>query len=347
MKTYYFSLQNKILFSFLGLVGLTLTSCGSYQNKSYYDNDGIYGAEKQASNNEESKVENTSNNKYKEYFAANANNYSDNQTETFTDVENYSSQNDTVTTQKTEDRAGWGDNSDNVTINVYNNDWGWNNSVYWHSYWGYRPWRTGIYLGWNTWNYGWCDPWGYAGYYGPYWGYYSPYHYGYYGNYYGYGYNNYYGGYYGRNYVYGNGRRGVANGDRYAYNSTNRTRDYNNPSRSSISPRRSNLDNPRTSLSPRSTPRPRSNSESNNTNTARPRLRSESPRVLENNTPRSIPRPSAPRSESPRSYESPRSEPRTSSPRTYESPRSYDSPRSSSGSSNSGSSNGGGRGGRR
>ncbi|MFM2395048.1 MAG: hypothetical protein RLZZ546_3031, partial [Bacteroidota bacterium] len=34
MKTYYFSLQKNILRSFVGILGLVVSSCGSYQNKS-------------------------------------------------------------------------------------------------------------------------------------------------------------------------------------------------------------------------------------------------------------------------------------------------------------------------
>jgi len=344
--------------SFVGLLGLTVVSCGTYQNKSYYDSDGIYGSQKrETTQNDNSVIENQSANKYKEYFAANANNYSNDNQDVFTDVEGYSSEaNDSTKTTESKNYAGWGENNSNVTINYYNNDWGWNTGWYWHNYWGYRPWRSGIYLGWNSWNYGWYDPyWGYTGYYGPSWGWYNPY---YYGGYYGY-YNSpyYYGnGYYGRNYAYGHGRRGSAYySDRYNSNgySPGRRSTYNStydgisnsPRNYTPRPRRGDTNNSMINNTPRPrinnpkgdsenanvNPRPRTSPRSyNDVNTPRPRT--SNPKSSEYNTPR-------PRSESPRSsdYNTPR-------PR-MDNPRSFDTPRSSGG--NSGGSFGGGRGGRR
>ena len=46
MKTNYFITKKAILKSLLGFIGLSVVACSSYQNKSYYDNDGIYGGEK-------------------------------------------------------------------------------------------------------------------------------------------------------------------------------------------------------------------------------------------------------------------------------------------------------------
>ena len=352
MKTYYFFIKKTLFKSIVGLLGLTAISCGSYQNKSYYDNDGIYGGEK-----EKTAVESTeqnpktveANNKYKDYFGSNANKYSNEQSEVLTDVENYSSVNDDAQNNNStiESYSSWGSDTDHITINVYDNNWGgYYNSGYWNNYWGYSPWRSGIYVGWNSWDNGWYNPyWGYSGYYN--WGWNNPYYTGYYG------YNNYYGynyGYYGNNYAYSHGRRGSVYTDRYG----------NNGGRNYSSDRRNGnrIDNPRTNTSqPRgtrdntnyNTPRPRSaaprssdyssprsdaNSGNNTNSTPRPRNNNTSPRSNDYNTPR-------PRSESPRTYESPRSE----SPRNYDSPRSS----SSSGSSNGGSSSGGGRssGGRR
>jgi hypothetical protein len=342
MKTYNFSTRNSLLKSVIGLLGLTVVSCGTYQNKSYYDNDGIYGAKTQerevVSADNGNKPVSEANQKYKEYFGSNANNYSMDQSETFTDVENYSSENDTIENGDYKSYAAWGDNDKDVTINVYNNDWGWNNYYdgYWNNYWAYRPWGYGIYLGWNSWNYGWNNPyWGYSGYYGL--GWYNPYYGGYYG------YNNWNNGYYyGNSYAYNHGRRGSSYGGRYTANNVVSSRDYTRPGRgnSNITPRRSNYNsqNPRTidQIRPRRTDtRPGTNSETIY-NTPRPRRTNTESETRPRNealTPR-------PRSESntPRTYNPTRSE--SSSPRS-----SYDSPRSSS----SGSSSGGGRsgGGRR
>ena len=44
MKTYYQINSKNIAFSLIGLVAIFATSCGSYQNSSYYDNDGVYGS---------------------------------------------------------------------------------------------------------------------------------------------------------------------------------------------------------------------------------------------------------------------------------------------------------------
>jgi hypothetical protein len=44
MKTNYFSSKKMSIYSLFGLIMITTISCGSYQNKSYYDNDGIYGS---------------------------------------------------------------------------------------------------------------------------------------------------------------------------------------------------------------------------------------------------------------------------------------------------------------
>lgn len=369
MKTYYFSKRNIFLKSILGLLGLTVISCGTYQNKSYYDNDGVYGVDKQRSG-----VQNTETNKYKEYFGSNANNYNTDQSENFTDVESYSSQNDSVASNKTESYAGWGDNDNhNVTINVYNDDWNWHNSGYWNNYWGYRPMDFGIYVGWNSWNSGWCNPyWAYSGYYGPSWGWYNPYYYsGYYG--YGYyGYNNWNNGYYGNNnYVYNHGRRGSAyNGDRYSNGASPRNYTpgrrnnslaatnggFQNPRSSYQNPPRRNDTNLNNNYNQTNTPRPRnprvSDSHLNTDyNTINPPRQPRSPRISNQNinpasdntpiynTPR--PRTSNPRSEMPRTY--------NDSPRSNDLPRTYDTPRSSpsNGSGSGSSSGGGGRGGRR
>ena len=42
MKTYSTINKKYIAFSLFGLLAIGTTSCGSYQNSSYYDNDGVY-----------------------------------------------------------------------------------------------------------------------------------------------------------------------------------------------------------------------------------------------------------------------------------------------------------------
>ena len=133
------------------------------------------------------------------------------ESEIFTDIDSYEGtyvENDSTKTND-ENYGAWGENNDDVTINIY--------SGFGHNY--YSPYSRGRY-GWNnrwSWNYG------YTGFYDPFWC--PPYYgYGYSYNYYGYGgyYGNYgysnYGSYYGNIYS----RRGIA------YNSGRRGRVYAN-----------------------------------------------------------------------------------------------------------------------
>ena len=128
MKTYYFITKKSFLKSIVGLLGLTAISCGSYQNKSYYDNDGIYGGEKQKPTTESTEQNSKTveaNNKYKDYFGSNANNYSTEQTEVLTDVENYSSDNNNQNENSNSGSySSWENSNDHITINVYDNYWG-------------------------------------------------------------------------------------------------------------------------------------------------------------------------------------------------------------------------------
>ncbi len=376
MRSYYaFRFKNLMLIG----IGLSLfIACGTYQNTSYYDTDGVYETEeKPAKRAEKVYVKETKtqpkSNKYTEQFKAMRINTNDN--EYITDVDAYSSDSvrvDTVYVER-QQYAAWGNNStDDVTINVYHNGWGYNN-------WNYRPWNgwyhpnhwgLNVSFGWgNYYNYygpswGWND-WYYP-YYGGYYGYYG-YNYPYYGGYYGYPY--YYGGYYyGRNNVaYNNGVRGgrresaIGTGSRMSYSQNNGGRSYENPRNANENPR--NSANPRSENNPRGYENPRGavvtpRNETNNTRGyENPRgVNVESPQheptyntSRPTNTPRSVTPTSSndyPRSTPSRSYDSPRSS--NSSP-SYTPSRSYDSPRSStsnSSGSTSGSSNGG-RGGRR
>lgn len=288
-----------------GFASLLVVSCGSYQNSSYYDNDGIYGDYERSNTPVQ--------NKYSEENLQNGEAYAQKfrmmreDMEYFTDVDTYSSetQNDTVVTvynnQYNDDSryAGWGSNSNgNVTVNYYNS--GWNN---WYSpYWGYY--NSPYWGGWNSW-YGPSWGWGWNSWYGPTWGWgwnswYSPYWYG--GGYYPYYGNYYYGG--GRNVSYYGGTRGARvgnyNNGRSSYVNGTRSRGSFNTSRNNINqPRNYNSTQPRTNTS-----QPRNyNNTQPRTNTSQPRSTNSTPRTYSPNNNNSY---STPRSNS-GSYSTPRS----------------------------------------
>jgi len=220
MKTKYLTSFKILSLLLTSTLGVLLVSCGSTQNSSYYDNDGIYsGSEKSKSKEAEQVAQNNANLAYQNYFKSKQLNAEE---EIFTDVENYSSVTDStqITAESYTSNASWGTNPTSISVNVYDSGWGFN---YWNSW--YAP-----YWGFNTW-YG--PYWGVGFYpwYGPYWGWGYPY-YGY-GSYYnGYAYN---GGRRGGNY-YTNGYRGSSayssrtNGYRgsSAYRSQYSTRNYTN-----------------------------------------------------------------------------------------------------------------------
>jgi len=189
MKTICLSKRKISIYSIFGLAAFAFSSCGSYQNSSYYDRDGIYSS----SDGENRQTQNSSqNNQYKDYFGSLQND----KVEIFTDVDSYNTE--TVNPQEVQSSgySGWGNDSDHVTVNVYGNNWGYN---YWNYWYGpnlaWTSWYGGPYwsVGWNSWygpNYGW----GWNNYYSPYW--YS---------YYGYNWDSPYGNYY----AYHGGRRGA------------------------------------------------------------------------------------------------------------------------------------------
>ena len=110
MKTYLSLRQNSNHFYLIGLLSLLLASCGSYQNSSYYDNDGVYGG------SSVKYVANGTNNQYKEYFRSLQD---DNQpTEIFTDVDNYTNYSDSTQTASVAYPA-WGSSSSDVSVNFY------------------------------------------------------------------------------------------------------------------------------------------------------------------------------------------------------------------------------------
>ena len=115
MKTYYFNRKRLSTYALFGFLAIVTSSCGSYQNSSYYDNDGAYGGSQTNNNNSQS-------NKYQEYFSD-----LNKDAEAFTGIDSYTSvTNDSI--KKTENynsnNAGWGNNPQSVTVNVYDNNWG-------------------------------------------------------------------------------------------------------------------------------------------------------------------------------------------------------------------------------
>ena len=234
------------------IVGLAITSCGSYQQVSYYDNDGIYnsGSVMAMTTHESaparSQIQNNQNDFYQDYFGERAQELDQVlEGEIFTDIDSYSSM-DSVAVSKDsllgnpanylayendyQQNPAWGDQGGNVTVNVYGSNFGagWYDPWLFNG-WGYntwnRPWGWGSF-GWNGWG------WGYGGFNNP-WQFNSWYGYGYspyYGNYFGHPYGNWgYSNFGYRNYAYGysQGRRGYTNnqqnprGSRYASATTN------------------------------------------------------------------------------------------------------------------------------
>ena len=178
---------------------LTIYSCGSYSYNGK-DNDGVYGTDENEIVYQESAVEtkpnSTNETYYKNYFKEKSQEYDYiyQEEEVFTDIDTYegeyAEETDSVETENTS-YAGWGQESNDVTINIYSGFTGYN--YYNYPYYG-------------NWGFGWG--YGYNSYY-PYWygGYYSyyPYYGGYY-PYYHYGHNQHYYGNYGV--AYNSGRRG-------------------------------------------------------------------------------------------------------------------------------------------
>lgn len=197
MKT--FSLNNKVSSYILLLaLGLLAVSCGSYNETSYYGNDGIYSRR-----GGEQMVETSQRTSYFADFPV-YNVPEDNEpVGIFTDIDSYYGD-ETYSTGY----SGWGNSTNDVTVNVYGGawyggglgwygGWGWGNP-YWGMGWGWNSW------GWNSWHnpyWGWGGGygWGWNSWHNPYWG----------GGYYPY-YNNvaYYrgtrGGYYSSDYAYRN-----------------------------------------------------------------------------------------------------------------------------------------------
>ena len=155
MKTYYIFSRRFSLFLLAGILTLSFISCGTYQNSGLEDRDGIYSNSQRGTDNNYS----ASGIGYKNYFE------SKQDTEVLTDVENYSSNNYNEENPNAVEQnyGGWGSDSDNVTVNIYQDSWGYNN--YYTPYWGYSSWYgPGWGFGWN--NFGWGGNYGWGGGYG-------------------------------------------------------------------------------------------------------------------------------------------------------------------------------------
>jgi len=157
MKTNSFSIQKNIIYTLFVVLISTFYSCGSYQNVSYHDSDGIYGT----ADNQRRETANSQNNGYKDYFGSLQEKKE--QPEVFTDVENYNS------SDSSNSDSSWGQNNENISNSVYDNSWGagWNGWGMGMNNWGMGMNNWG--MGWNNWGwngfngpgfYGWgCDPW--------------------------------------------------------------------------------------------------------------------------------------------------------------------------------------------
>lgn len=211
-------------------LALILASCGSYQQASYYDNDGIYADDtpQTVERRPEQRVNtqrNAESDTYSDYFGEKANQYDEIlDSEIFTDVDSYATNENSgyvpegqLTDYYSNENdyqgyGGWGDNATSVSINIYDN--GWNNWGYGGQFgwanpaWGWNNWGYG-----SSYGYGWNNPWGWNN-----WGYGG---YGYGWNL-GFGSNNWgWGGYYG-NYNQGFGFNNRYNNRQYALNNSRR-----------------------------------------------------------------------------------------------------------------------------
>ena len=87
MKTSTLPLRSPIGYYLIGLLSLLFTSCGSYQNSSYYESDGIYGSTPRQAVEQEK--QSTTKSQYKDYFGS-LQNSNQSSVQIFTDVDNYS-----------------------------------------------------------------------------------------------------------------------------------------------------------------------------------------------------------------------------------------------------------------
>ena len=160
---------------------LAILSCGSYQGVSYYGSDGIYGDPNTPKTEQLPSSKSGENLYFKDYFGNLADNYSSLENpegETFTDTDNYTS-NQNNGNISIDSQAPWGDKTSRTEIYYINNPWG-----YFNNGWAFNrgffnsfldPFWGGFYGGGfrNFYN-----PWGFN-YYAPFYGYGFPFAYGY------------------------------------------------------------------------------------------------------------------------------------------------------------------------
>ncbi len=215
-----------------------LISCSSSQQ--VYDEDGIYNgtdARPSISSVEDSQTKSPNSHIYKSYFEKSAQELNDAQQRDsiFTDIDSYSSEEgseiyvDANDFDSTIGYSGWGDQVDDVEVNIYNNSpfiggfgyggFGFNGiygfNPYWNN-WGYGGFGFNPY--WNNWGYAgfgfnpYWNNWGYGGFYGN--GFFAN---GYYGNrFYNHGFRG--------NFRYNNGRVAYNTGRRSSYDLRNANR---------------------------------------------------------------------------------------------------------------------------
>jgi hypothetical protein len=212
MKTNFISFPTPSLNSIIGFLSiLSITACGSYQNSSYYDTDGIYGTTEAGMRKRAIAKESAI--AYQNYFGALQD--TKDTTTVFTDIDSYSSYSNTENENDQSSYPSWGSNSQDININYYPNNWG-----------------LSFGLGYQNYGFGWRNP--YYGAYFPYNYWYDPYMIGWgYNNFYGFNYYpNYFWGYQNNYQYHGSYDKGTS----YSHNSSRRGSNYNtvNPSGSQI-----------------------------------------------------------------------------------------------------------------
>jgi len=132
MKTNIFFSRNATLYSLIGFLSLLVASCGSYQNSSYYDTDGIYG-------NTPKEAQAISSNQYKEYFKS---------------LQTENNTNDTIQIAN-QDYPSWGSNPSTTSVNVYADPWSMSIGFGFGYGYGYPYYGYGYGWGYRYYGYGW------------------------------------------------------------------------------------------------------------------------------------------------------------------------------------------------
>ena len=128
MKTINLHLTKLTLVSFSGVLLFNLTSCGSTQNSTNSDSDGIYSS----GTTQKKPAENTSNaSAYKQYFTT-----KELESKGIVVYDEYDENLDSTAVAESS-YSGWGENPSNVTVNVYDSGWNnWGMGMGWGMGWG-------------------------------------------------------------------------------------------------------------------------------------------------------------------------------------------------------------------